>query len=50
MFLGGCFRVEAQTAAGESLVAQIAHGLGQFERGERVHLWWDPSDEMALPE
>lgn len=50
MFLGGCFRVEAQTAAVESLVAQIAHGLGQFERGERVHLWWDPSDEMALPE
>lgn len=50
MFLGDCFRVEAQTAERESLVAQIAHGLGQFERGERVHLWWDPSDEMALPE
>ncbi len=50
MFLGDCFRVEAQTGEGQSLVAQIAHGLGQFERGERVHLWWDPSDEMALPE
>ena len=50
MFLGDCFRVETQTAAGESLVAQIAHGLEQFKRGDRVHLWWDPSDEMALPE
>lgn len=49
VFLGDCVQVEARTAEGESLVAQIAHGLGQFERGERVHVYWRPSDEMSLP-
>ena len=50
MFLGDCFQVETKTPDGDSIVAQIAHGLGEFQRGERVHVWWHPSDEMALPQ
>ena len=50
MFLGDCLQVETRTPAGDQLIAQIAHGLGEFRRGDRVHVWWRPDDEMALPQ
>ena len=50
MFLGDCFQVETKTPAGDSIIAQIAHGIGEFQRGERVHVWWHPGDEMAIPQ
>jgi spermidine/putrescine transport system ATP-binding protein len=50
MFLGDCLQVETRTLAGDHIIAQIAHGLGEFRRGDRVHVWWHPDDEMALPQ
>ena len=50
MFLGDCLQVETRTPAGDHIIAQIAHGLGEFRRGDRVHVWWHPDDEMALPQ
>jgi ABC-type Fe3+/spermidine/putrescine transport system ATPase subunit len=50
MFLGDCLQVETRTSAGDHIIAQIAHGLGEFRRGDRVHVWWRPDDEMALPQ
>ncbi len=49
MFLGDCIHVEARLETGESMVAQVPRLNGSFRRGEDVHVWWNPGDEMAFP-
>jgi spermidine/putrescine transport system ATP-binding protein len=48
VFLGDCFHVETMLESGESVVAQVSRLNGRFERGENVHVWWHPGDEIAL--
>jgi spermidine/putrescine transport system ATP-binding protein len=49
MFLGNCFHVEARLADGQSVIAEVPRHEGPYSAGERVHMWWNPSDEMPLP-
>lgn len=46
MFLGNCLHVEARTAAGHSIVAEVSLGNGCYQRGQTIHVCWDPRDEM----
>jgi ABC-type Fe3+/spermidine/putrescine transport system ATPase subunit len=48
-FLGNCFHVETRLSTGEFLVAEVPCRDGGYERGETVHVWWEPADELRLP-
>lgn len=47
-FLGDCVHVETRLESGESLIAQVSRLGGEFQPGDRVHVWWHPGDEIAL--
>lgn len=49
-FLGDCFHVHTRTAKGETVTAQIPHDSEAFANGDRVHVWWDRSDELPVQE
>lgn len=49
IFLGNCVHVRARLATGEQFVAEVHRTTPQFTPGDRVHLWWEPSDELHLP-
>jgi ABC-type Fe3+/spermidine/putrescine transport system ATPase subunit len=48
-FLGNCLHVEARLDDGRPVVAEVSRLNSQFAAGERVHLWWNPGDELHLP-
>ncbi len=48
-FLGNCLRLEARLDNGDPLVAELSRLNGRFAPGDRVHLWWQPADELTLP-
>ncbi len=48
-FLGNCVHVEAHLASGGAAVAEVSRLNGGFSPGDAVHLWWQPSDELAFP-
>ncbi len=48
-FLGNCFHVEARTANGHQVVAEVSRLNGAFQPGQPVHVCWAPADEMHLP-
>jgi ABC-type Fe3+/spermidine/putrescine transport system ATPase subunit len=48
VFLGNCVHVEARLATGETVIAEVPRQDGAYTPGERVHLWWEPSDELRL--
>jgi hypothetical protein len=35
-------------ASGEEAVAQVQRSSGVFQRGESVHISWNPSDEISV--
>jgi ABC-type Fe3+/spermidine/putrescine transport system ATPase subunit len=48
LFLGNCFHIESRLASGETIVSE-APCAEPFRVGEAVHVWWNPSDELAFP-
>ncbi|MCC7153858.1 MAG: ABC transporter ATP-binding protein [Bryobacterales bacterium] len=49
IFLGNCVHVKARLVTGEPFVAEVPRTMPRFMPGDRVHLWWEPSDELHLP-
>ena len=47
-FLGNCLCVETRLESGEPVVAEISRLNGTFAAGDRVYLWWQPSDEVTF--
>jgi ABC-type Fe3+/spermidine/putrescine transport system ATPase subunit len=50
MFLGNLLQVQSTVQDGQRVVAETSRLNGQHQRGDRVHLWWLPQDEIHLPE
>jgi ABC-type Fe3+/spermidine/putrescine transport system ATPase subunit len=50
VFLGDCFHVHARTNDGVVVMAQVEHDEEQFADGDRVHVWWNASDELPVRE
>jgi spermidine/putrescine transport system ATP-binding protein len=48
VFLGSCIHVEARLEGGEVLLVQIPPDGSAFAEGERVHVWWNPADELRF--
>lgn len=49
VFLGNCIHVEADLSGGEAVTAEVSRLDGSFERGQPVHIWWNPADELRFP-
>jgi hypothetical protein len=49
VFLGNCIHVESRLADGKIVIAEVALAAGGFNSGDRVHVWWNPADELHLP-
>jgi ABC-type Fe3+/spermidine/putrescine transport system ATPase subunit len=49
VFLGAAIHVMARLEGGEVLIAQIPPNGAGFVEGDRVHVWWNPADELRLP-
>ncbi len=47
-FLGNFLQVETRLANGMLCTAQIAQNGCEFARGECVHVWWNPADELRI--
>jgi ABC-type Fe3+/spermidine/putrescine transport system ATPase subunit len=47
-FLGNCLRLEARLDNGDPLVAELSRLNAGFAPGDRVHLWWQPADELSF--
>lgn len=45
-FLGSAVHVEATLTTGETVISELSRLDGTFEKGERVHVWWHPGDEL----
>ena len=50
MFFGSSVQVHVRTASGEALVAEMPHSAVAPQAGTPVHLWWNPADELHLPD
>ena len=50
MFLGNLLHVEAVTTQGHEVVAEISRLGPSLTPGQKVWLWWNPADELHLPE
>lgn len=48
VFLGSCVHVRTRLITGEAFIAEVPRNWPQFAAGDRVHLWWEPSDELRL--
>jgi ABC-type Fe3+/spermidine/putrescine transport system ATPase subunit len=48
VFLGDCFQVIVRMASGEEAVAQVHRSLPVPQKGESVHISWNPSDEISV--
>ena len=49
VFLGNCFHVQTRLVTGERATAEVPRLEHEWLTGERVHMWWHPSDELPLP-
>src|SRR5271170_1208234 len=47
-FLGNCVHVDTRLSDGEPAVVEISRLGETFAPGERVHLWWEPADELRF--
>jgi ABC-type Fe3+/spermidine/putrescine transport system ATPase subunit len=45
-FLGSSFHVEAKLTSGESVISEVSRLDESFSAGEKVHVWWRPTDEL----
>jgi ABC-type Fe3+/spermidine/putrescine transport system ATPase subunit len=48
VFLGDCFQVIVRMASGEEAVAQVHRSSPVPQKGESVHISWNPSDEISV--
>jgi ABC-type Fe3+/spermidine/putrescine transport system ATPase subunit len=48
-FLGNCFHIAARLDSGETAVAEVARAENTYAAGERVHVFWNPADELTFP-
>jgi ABC-type sulfate/molybdate transport systems ATPase subunit len=48
MFFGNCFHVQTRLSSGEAAVAEVPCGTLNFNAGDCVRVWWQPSDELSL--
>jgi spermidine/putrescine transport system ATP-binding protein len=49
-FLGNHVHVEAKLESGEFILAELSRMNGTcFASGDKVHLWWQPADELRFP-
>ena len=47
-FLGNCVHVEAEMPGGELITAEVSRFASAYQKGDRVHVSWDPSDELRF--
>jgi ABC-type Fe3+/spermidine/putrescine transport system ATPase subunit len=47
-FLGNCVHIETRLDDGQLAVAEVSRNAANFAPGERVHLWWQPTDELSF--
>ncbi|HZO54469.1 MAG TPA: ABC transporter ATP-binding protein [Bryobacteraceae bacterium] len=45
-FLGNCVHVEAELAVGVKIVCEIPRLQSDFQKGDRIRVWWRECDEM----
>ena len=45
----GRFAAMVSPTSGEAFVAEVPRTSSAYTPGDRVHLWWEPSDELRLP-
>lgn len=50
VFLGNLMQIHTRLATGETLLAEVSRSSASFEIGEQVHVWWNPADELNLPD
>ncbi len=48
IFLGNCVQVDTRLSDGKPAVIEISRLGDAFAPGERVHLWWESSDELRF--
>ncbi|MGA7409443.1 MAG: ABC transporter ATP-binding protein [Bryobacteraceae bacterium] len=48
-FLGNCLQVQAKLSNGMACVVEVPDGVGRFDVGDAVHVWWHPVDELQFP-
>jgi ABC-type Fe3+/spermidine/putrescine transport system ATPase subunit len=48
-FLGNCVHVQTRLSDGAPCTVEIAQNDSQFQPGDAVHMWWNPSDELPTP-
>jgi spermidine/putrescine transport system ATP-binding protein len=48
IFLGNCVHIETRLDDGQLAVAEVPRDGANFAPGERVHLWWQPADELSF--
>ncbi len=47
-FLGNCVHIEAEMPGGELITAEVSRFAGAYQKGDRVHVSWDPADELRF--
>jgi ABC-type Fe3+/spermidine/putrescine transport system ATPase subunit len=45
-FLGNCIHVLAEMPDGARITVEVSRFVGAHQPGDRVHLWWNPEDEL----
>lgn len=48
-FLGNCVHVLAEMPHGARLTIEVSRFVGTHTPGDKVHLWWNPEDELRFP-
>ena len=48
-FLGNCLQVQAKLSNGMACVVEVPSGMGRFDAGDAVHVWWRAADELQFP-
>lgn len=49
-FLGNCVHVHTELHGGTPVTAEVPRDHIDVSEGQQVHVWWEPSDEIHLPE
>jgi ABC-type Fe3+/spermidine/putrescine transport system ATPase subunit len=49
VFLGNCLHVHTRLESGETVTAEVSRFDCDYRPGERVNVWWEKRDELALP-
>lgn len=49
VFLGNCLHIETRLANGDIAIAEVRRADEAYRVGDDIHIWWNASDELALP-